>query len=167
MGKPTVYFDTNVLSTMYYHGKNSVILRERMLTWDWWTMERRWFDLYASRWTEYELARGVYRAQAFALAQVNRLRYLPYNKSVRRCAQVYLDQKIVPESAAGDAFQLAFTAVNVIDYLMTWNLAHLARVDTQSRLRELNRKMDWNTPLIVDANIHSQGMLGREYSEET
>jgi hypothetical protein len=57
--------------------------------------------------------------------------------------------------------QLAFATVHGIDYLLTWNYAHLANLDTQGRLREINRRHGWRTPFLVSPETIPKVTLGQ------
>src|SRR5205814_1064780 len=104
---------------------------------DWWESERRQFELFASIITEQELAEGKYRNQIHCLRFVRRLKYLPTNARFRELTLELIEKHVVPETKPGDAAQLAIALVHKIDYLLTWNYAHLANPVTQARGEKL------------------------------
>ena len=103
MKKPTIYLDTNIVSTLHYDGTVINGLARRMATRDWWDSERRGFELFASVVTEQELGAGVYDGQSECLRLVRRLKYVPITGEVDRMAAVFLDQWLVPPNKPGDA----------------------------------------------------------------
>jgi len=119
--KPTIYLDTNIPSILFYHGSNVTTIHQQMVTREWWETERKWFRVMASVFTEGELRQGSYAGQEQAVRLVCRLPYLPFSVAVRRCAQVYLDERLIPQEYPGDAVQLASASVHELDYLLTWN----------------------------------------------
>ncbi len=147
--KPTVYLDTNILSVLYYRGGNVTNLARQIKTRDWWEHERKNHVLVTSGRTEDELAQGRYRGQAAALAAVRRLTFLRETSTVRHCAAEYLETGMVPPSKFGDAIQLAFAVIHRIDYLLTWNHAHLANIEVQKRLDAVNQRRGWRSPWLV------------------
>lgn len=159
--QPTIYLDTNIPSIIHYRGSNLATRHQQIVTQEWWDSERHWFRIYASVFTEGELAQGSYRGQARALRLARRLPYLPFTAAVRQCAQVYLDERLIPATRQGDAIQLAFATVHEIDYLLTWNYAHLANLDTQRRLKGIHRQLGWRSPLLVSPESIPRRSLGQ------
>jgi hypothetical protein len=153
--------DTNIFSVLHYRGGDLTMLRQQLATRLWWDTERKWFKLYASITTEQELAAGRYVNQDKAIAEARRLPYLPFNSKVRACAQTYLDEKLVPATKPGDALQLAFASLYMVDYLLTWNQAHLANDFAQEKLERINRENGWRTPLLVSPLTIPKVSLGQ------
>lgn len=159
---PTIYLDTNILSSLYLPPSGVQSHYRRTATRDWWENERKHFRLFASILTESELRAGKYRGQAQAVAACRRLAYLRSSKKVIACASFYLDKRLVPPEKPADALQLALATVHKVDYLLTWNYAHLANVDTQRRLRTMNDAQGWLTPLLVSPENIPQVRLGQQ-----
>jgi len=61
----------------------------------------------------------------------------------------------------GDAYQLAFAVAYGMDYLLSWNQAHLANALTQVRLRELASERNWRCPLLVTPDTIPRAALGQ------
>lgn len=153
--------DTNVLSVLCYRGANISTIHQQIVTRDWWDTERRYYQVCASVFTEAELEQGAYQAQEQALKLVRRLPYLPFTAAVRDCAGSYLEERIIPRERPGDAVQLAFATIHRIDYLLTWNYAHLANLDTQRKLEELNARRGRRTPFLVSPETIPRVALGQ------
>ena len=160
--KPTIYLDTNIPSVMFYVGDRIDVTHQQMVTREWWATERRWFRIHASAFMERELSQGHYHGQRKALALVRRLPYLPLTGDVRRSAETYLEQRLIPETVPGDAFQLAFASVHRMDYLLTWNYAHLANPETQRRLTAINGRLGWRTPNVVSPESIPHAAWGQD-----
>src|SRR5438445_9021879 len=125
MTKPTVYLDTNIISAYWFTGLDVDGLARRAKTRDWWRYEREHFSVWVSAASEDELAAGRFRRQADCLRFVRRLAYLPITGNTRRFAIELAEQGVVPAEKPGDALQMAVCAVHHIDYLLSWNYAHL------------------------------------------
>lgn len=149
MKKPTVYLDTNIVSALHYDGSDINTMSRRMITRDWWDSERRHFSILASSFTELELATGQYAQQDACVRFVRRLKYVALTKAIRNLAQDLLAADIIPQSKPGDALQLALAAGHRVDYLLTWNYAHLANPVTQARTGRLLQKWNLREPLLV------------------
>ncbi len=159
--KPTAYLDTNIPSVVCYRGSDVGTIHQQLVTWEWWDEEREWFRVYGSVFTEGELNQGVYTGKEQALKIIRRLPYLPFTTEVRRCAQVFLHDGVIPKERPGDAIQLAFATVHRVDYLLTWNYAHLANIHTQRKLRAVNRSHKWRTPHLVSPETIPRVALGQ------
>ena len=95
------------------------------------------------------------------LTAVRRLTFLRETPEVKSCAALYLEIGLVPATKIGDAIQLAFATIHRVDYLLTWNHAHLENVDVQRRLNEVNRSRGWRSPLLVSPETIPWAALGQ------
>lgn len=161
MAKPTIYLDTNIFSTLYFRGHDVAALSRQLTTWDWWDNERQHFSLYSSIRTEMELSEGQYQGQENAIAALKRIRYLPFTNAVKDCVFRLFESGIIPIGKPGDAHQLAFATVHRVDYLLTWNCAHLANVQVQKQLDVACRRFDWRAPWIVSPAAIPKVSLGQ------
>ena len=67
-------------------------------------------------------------------------------------ARVLLLEGAVPESAVDDARHIAIAAVNEIDYLLTWNFAHMANTVAVPIIAEMCEQQGYSTPVITTPN---------------
>lgn len=162
MKKPTVYLDTNVVSSYWFQGTDILALGRRITTRDWWDTERQHFTVWVSDVSVDELEAGVYRRQSDALAMVRRLRHLPMTAAVYEFAEELAAAKVVPAEKPGDAMQMAVATVHGIDYLLTWNYAHLANPVAQELLERCCRSSGWRSPLLVSPETIPKVALGQE-----
>ena len=147
--KPTTYLDTTILSSYWYEGSDVVAIARRLATREWWETERSKFALWVSSVTEDELREGHYPRQTEALAMARRLHFLPMLGEVRDFAENLLRRHVVPESKPRDALQMAISAAHGMDYLLTWNYAHLANPIAQQQLEMVCRRAGLRAPLLV------------------
>lgn len=157
----SIYLDSNILSVLHYRRADPTVRHQLFLTRLWWQSERQWFMLHSSRLTEDELSAGTYDGQEDAVAEVRRLSYLAFNADVKKCAREYLEEEVIPANKPGDAFHLAFATVHMIDYLLTWNHAHLANAEVQKKLITINDRNKRRTPLVVSPLTIPKTMLGQ------
>ncbi|MFC1504762.1 DNA-binding protein, partial [Spirochaetota bacterium] len=67
---------------------------------------------------------------------------------IRRLGKIYLKHLHLPLSAEIDALHIALTVEYNIDYLLTWNCAHINNGDVKKRLQEYNFKHKLHQPII-------------------
>jgi hypothetical protein len=63
---------------------------------------------------------------------------LPADDEVKRLADLYIQEKAVPESHPTDAAHIAITTVNGLDFIVSLNFTHIARPWTDERVRRVN-----------------------------
>jgi len=102
--KPTLYLDTNIISTLHYSGKIGFVIARQLRTREWWENERRHFELWTSRRTEFELEDGKFDGQTNALREARRLRFVPIRAGTEALVRELKRREIVPEMETGDAF---------------------------------------------------------------
>ena len=54
----------------------------------------------------------------------------------------------IPPKSIGDTVHLAVTCLNNIDYLVTWNCAHICNGEIIKKLTKLNKQLDVHMPII-------------------
>lgn len=158
---PTVYLDTTIFSMLHFRGNDIQCIYRQLKTKEWWDFESPHFRLLTSKITELELTNGVYRYQEAACAEVKRIEYLPATTTVQHCADTYSSQGIVPLAKENDASQLAFATIYEVDYLLSWNYAHMANPEVQRKMEMLNRKHQWHSALLVTPESIPQIRLGQ------
>lgn len=161
MKKPTVYLDTSIISAYWDKAKDVSAAARREKTRDWWEYERRYFELWTSMGVENELHTGRFPHQIECLRMVRRLRHLVIDRTVDDLVDELLALRIVPETKPGDAVQMAVSAAHEMDYLLTWNYAHLANPIAQERLRAVCLKRRLRVPLLVSPESIPSVRLGQ------
>ena len=96
MTKPTVYLDTNIISSFWYVGNDATGRSRRGKTREWWEDEHQHFSVWASAATEVELAAGRFRRQVDCLRFVRRLPYLTITGATRRLASQLVERGVGP-----------------------------------------------------------------------
>lgn len=162
MRKPSIYLDTTIPSAFWYEGGDVLALGRRIMTRDWWDAESLHFELYVSSVTEDELEAGKFRRQGDCLKMVRRLRYLAIHRTVRDLANELLVSRVVPSTKPGDALQIAVATAHAMDYLLTWNYAHLANPSAQAMLVEICRSREQAVPLMVSPETIPRVLLGQK-----
>jgi predicted nucleic acid-binding protein len=98
-----------------------------------------------------------------SIALVRRLEELDYTAEVAEIAAVYLQHKLMPAEAIGDADHLALASFYNCDMLVTWNCKHLANANKTGHIRRVNALLGLRTPLLVTP----LELLEKDYENET
>lgn len=78
-----------------------------------------------------------------------RLNYLTISKAVRELGRELLQRGIVPPTKPGDAVHLAVASIHEVDYVLTWNYAHIANPVVQDKLTEIASNRGFSPPFLV------------------
>ena len=139
---PLVYIETTILSYLTSElSANLVVAGHQQVTQDWWSRHRSGFRLVTSAVVLREAGAGDPTISRRRLALVEGLPLLEITEATLALAEGLVEAGIVPAKVFNDALHLATATVGRADYLMTWNLAHLAGAQPRRRIeRELRRR---------------------------
>ncbi|MBI5102360.1 MAG: type II toxin-antitoxin system VapC family toxin [Nitrospirae bacterium] len=147
--KETIYLETSVIS--YYTAKPSrdiIVLAHQEITREWWDRALRKYDAVISEIVIEEARAGDIEAAKKRLAILKRFEHLDLNPTVDKMAQIYMDKLKLPMKASRDAVHLAVASVHSVDYLVTWNCAHIANGEIIKKLIKVNTSYGIRTPVI-------------------
>src|SRR5262249_49935866 len=133
----------------------------RYHTRDWWDLERQYFQLRVSVTTINELRAGLFHRQSDCLKMARAVSRLAMTRKARQILDELLTSRLIPETKPGDALQMAVSAAHEVDYLLTWNYAHLANPIAQERLEAICRGLQLRAPLLVSPESIPQVRLGQ------
>ncbi len=68
---------------------------------------------------------------------------------ISELANLYLDQGVIPKSSETDAFHIAISVLNNINYLISWNYKHLANVNKEKRVKMINIRQNYLNELRI------------------
>lgn len=146
--KSKVYIETTVVSYLAASPTSDLIQSAHQeITRQWWA-ERARFDLFVSRAVVAEARRGDVRAAARRLTALRRIPRLATGPGVVRLADALLRSGALPAKAQIDAVHVAVAAANGIDYLLTWNLRHLANATIRGKIEQAVRDAGMIPPII-------------------
>ncbi len=145
----TVYIETSVQSAHATTRTDPGSVHRRAVTRDWWREQLRHYDAWTSDAVLAELTEGDWPGKADAVALVEPLRRLEIDADVVSVAGRYIRERLVPADLAGDAVHLAAASVHEVDFLLTWNIRHLANPNKTEHLTVINRRLGLLTPAVV------------------
>lgn len=147
--KESIYLETTVVS--YYISKPSrdiIVLAHQEITREWWPKAIKRFDIFISEVVVEESRLGDHEAARRRLEELKNFPHLVLNNKVEEMAQVYIEQFEISKKYLRDAAHLAVASVHNIDYLVTWNCAHLANGEIIKKLIKINESFNIHTPII-------------------
>jgi predicted nucleic acid-binding protein len=125
--EPSLYVETTIPS--YLVGAISPIIAtaaHQMATRRWWEERRNAYRLVVSSAVDEEIGRGKESLSRQRQSLLIGLPRLPVTAVVIRLAEEIFAHLKLPTSARLDAFHLAASSYHGVDYLLTWNLRHIA-----------------------------------------
>ncbi len=126
--KASVYIETTVISYLVADPTDDLIqAAHQQVTREWWATRDR-FDLFASAAVVAEARRGDPTAGALVRSLLRR--------------------GVLPSNARVDAVHVAIAAVNGADFLVTWNLRHLANAAIRGKIDDACRGAGLAPPII-------------------
>ena len=144
-----VYLETSIISYLAAHpSRDLIVAANQQVTRDWWERRRREFELSISELVIVEASKGDPDAAQRRLRLVAELPVLEPVDSATRLASALLGRKAVPSTSAPDALHIALAAAHGIDYLMTWNMAHILNAELRPRIESVCREEGFDPPVL-------------------
>ena len=147
--KPRVYLETTVIS--YLTARPSRDLRtaaHQHATQEWWRERRSEFNLYASQLVFEEAGQGDKAAALERLQILADVTLLAVTEEALTLAETIIGRGVMPAQAAVDAAHIAVATANAMEYLLTWNLKHIANAAVRGRVEALCRHEGYEPPVI-------------------
>lgn len=147
--KERVYIETSVVS--YLTGRPSrdmVIAAHQELTRQWWETRASGFELLVSELVREESSGGDEEASRKRTAAIDNIPVLKANEAAVTLAERLVSQGLIPQEFAADALHIAVSAVNGVNYLLTWNCKHLANAALRQKIEALVEAAGYVCPVI-------------------
>ncbi len=150
---PSVYIETSIVSYLTARpSRDLIVAAQQAMTREWWRDATERFVLVASELVFTEAAAGdadAARARLTALEVVTRL---DTTEDAAALTRRLLELGAFPREAAADAAHVGIAAANSVDYLLTWNLRHIANAAVRPRIERACRKAGYEPPVICTPN---------------
>ena len=148
MIKAKVYLETTIVSYLVALPTSDVIQAgHQEATRNWWTGRHR-FELFVSRAVLTEAGRGNPEAAARRLEALRDIPNLQFRRELAALSRALVRGGTLPVKARLDAAHVAVAAVNGIDFLLTWNLRHLANAALRGKIEQTCREAGFVPPII-------------------
>jgi hypothetical protein len=147
--KPSVYVETSVISYLAAKPSRDIIIAARQqVTHEWWDRRRNDFDLFVSELVIAEAAAGDSEAAARRIAVLKELPVIGITPLAEELADGILQRANLPPRARADALHIAIATSQGLDYLMTWNVTHLANALIRPRVEQACRLVGYEPPVL-------------------
>lgn len=146
---PSVYIETTIPSFYFETRRSSRVIAWREATRHWWEQERARFELVTSDFVLNELALAPLAKRRAGTDLLRGVRVLPRHPRLPEVLKAYINHRVMPSDAAGDAAHLAMTSLHGIDFLLTWNCKHLANANKTRHIRAVNERLGLPIPILT------------------
>ena len=144
-----VYLETSFFSACVTQRQDVESLFWRQESLGWLKTQGHLHDLRISPEVLAELSQPSYAQRKDALEFVAGIRVLDVTPEVLGLARVLVNEKVMPGPLEGDAVHVATAIFHRMDYLLTWNVKHLANPNKRTHLLTVCMRAGFVSPAIV------------------
>lgn len=149
-----VYVETSFFSVCVTTRSNPLDIGRREASNRWWAEQAGNFDLFISAEVARELDAPGFVQRERGLAMLDGLTALALTSTVYGFADVLVRERVMPGPAvAGDAVHVAAAAVHRMDYILTWNIRHLANPNKRTHLAVVCMRAGLMAPQLVTPDL--------------
>jgi hypothetical protein len=149
-----VYLETSFFSACVWERKDARSLAHQDESRRWWAQQRKLHDLCLSAEVLRELSDPTFYNSHDAIALTAGLVRLPITADVLGLARLLVRERVMPGPAEeGDAIHVATCVLNSVDFLLTWNVKHLANPNKRAHLRAVCLRAGWTIPELVTPEV--------------
>ncbi len=143
------YVETTIFSYLTARPSGHLVTAaHQRITAEWWSTAATQYDLVASVVVHEEVSDGDPAMVARRLALLGALPLLGLTPDARQLARDLVQSGAVPSKATADAAHVAIATLGAVDYLVTWNLRHLAGAVVRRQLEHHLRKLGFIPPTL-------------------
>jgi len=147
--KPKIYIESTIPSYLVSQpSRDLIVAAHQKITQKWWKYKRNNFNIYISQLVLNEISAGNSEMARERLKAVKAFPELDINDEVSTLASYILATGIIPKKAATDAAHIATAAVHGMNFLMTWNCAHIANAKIAKAIENICMKRGFESPVI-------------------
>lgn len=156
--KEKVYIETSVISYLCARpSRDLVVAANQEVTREWWEKERPRYKLFISQLVTAEIRAGDEDAAAKRIKAVKGIEVLTANHESEDLAGKLMQEATLPSRVGDDIAQLAVAAVYRMDYLLTWNCAHIANPHWLKKIEGIVVNAGFNMPVVCDPQALLEG----------
>lgn len=130
-----VYLETSFFSACVSTRTDAKTAGWRLTSNEWWDREAKRHELFISGEVIRELSAPTFPNVSKALDMARGLSLLRLTREVQELGELLVTERVMPAPATGgDALHVASATVHGMDYLLTWNVKHLANPAKRTHL---------------------------------
>ncbi len=158
--KPRIYVESSVISYATSRKSVSALTAYRQeVTHRWWAKATEMFALETSAIVQFEIAAGDPVAAKKRLALFATLIELPLHAEVVVLGERLMQEGLVPRSEPEDATHIAQATLTQVDYIATWNFAHMVGPQAKYRLVQNIERWGYKAPLLATPEEIFEGVM--------
>lgn len=116
---------------------------------DWWATQRPRHEVLVSAEVVFELSKPEYPQREDALQFIDGIEALQLTADVAGMAAVLVRERVMPGPLTGDAMHVAAATVYGFEYVLSWNVRHLANPNKVRHLNAICLRFGLMPPQIV------------------
>lgn len=145
----SVYIETSIIGYLASRPSRDLITAaNQQITHDWWVDHRGQYQLYVSEAVINECSAGDPQAADVRLKSMENIPVLDITSEAEQLAEELMNDVPLPAKAQVDALHIAIATTNGIEYLLTWNCAHIANAALQDKIEDVCRNAGFEPPTI-------------------
>jgi hypothetical protein len=147
------------LVTSFFSACVSTKTSEKTIGWrasskEWWKSQRKAHELFISGEVIGELSDPNFKNSTRALKMLKGLSVLDLTPEIEHFAQLLVRERLMPgPSLSGDAIHVAAATIHRMDFILTWNVKHLANLNKRTHLAVICMRAGLNPPAIVTPDM--------------
>lgn len=142
------YIETSVISYLAADpSQDLIVAAHQRVTAEWWRRRAR-FDLYVSELVLQEISAGNPQLVARRFEYLEGIPVLSLREDAKGLAEALVRQGPIPPKAAADALHIALATAHGVDYLVTWNMRHIANAAMRVRIERTCRASGFEPPVL-------------------
>jgi hypothetical protein len=115
--------------------------------------QRRLHDIFVSPEVLTELSRPTYPLRDAAIQMLVDVPVLQIDGEVTAFGEVLVRERVMPSPLSGDALHVAVATVRRMQFILSWNVRHLANPNKRTHLRTICEREGYNAPEIVTPDL--------------
>ena len=143
------YVETSIPSFYYETRPEPKNQARRSWTRDWWELAKWQDELVSSLWVIRELEGTPEPKRSECIELLADIRLLQSAPEIDALVESYIENKVMPADADGDARHLAVATFWKCDVLVSWNCKHIANASKIDHIRRVNAKLGYETPMLI------------------
>jgi predicted nucleic acid-binding protein len=156
--KEKVYIETSVVSYLCSRpSRDLIVAANQEVTQEWWRDERRSYELFVSEFVLSEIMAGDRDAAVKRQEAVQDIAILTANEKSERLAVEIMRQAKLPVSVVDDVAHVSIASVHGMEYLLTWNCAHIANPHWLGKLSRIIVVHGYEMPVVCTPQALLEG----------
>jgi hypothetical protein len=152
-----IYIEPSIVSYLAARPNRDLISAARQqITHDWWENRRADYSLFASSLVVDESSAGNAEAAARRLYFLSGVSLVEIGDDAIELSKALVLQTGLPRKAGVDAVHIAVAACHGLQFLLTWNMAHIANAELRPKIDRVCRDFGLEPPILCTPDALSE-----------